>query len=180
MKSLPVKTVLQSNCPKDSDSYEKYVEALAQSGIEPVTVRETYEFESGGVKYSVDPPAKEVYDSDPSNNSSLIVTASCAERSVLFAGDAESERIDEYLKKGASDCDVIKIPHHGRWDKMLEALLAATTPEYAIITSSDEEPEDERVITLLEERGVEVFLTREMYVTVTGGAESISVAYGDK
>ena len=44
LNSIPVGTVLQSNQPKDSEEYEKYAAALSKAGIEPVTVRETYEF----------------------------------------------------------------------------------------------------------------------------------------
>ena len=48
--SVEVGTVLQSNSPKDSSEYRKYIRALKKAGIEPLTVRETLSFEFDGVR----------------------------------------------------------------------------------------------------------------------------------
>jgi hypothetical protein len=52
-----------------------------------------------------------------------------------------------------------------------------TAPEYAVITSSDSEPEDEKTVALLEECGVETFYTRIAPVIVTCDGENLSIQY---
>lgn len=175
---VPVKNVLQSNSPKDSREYDSYIEALTDADCVPETVRETFRFDVGGVKFTVDPPAEDEYENDPSNNSSLIVRVEFGSRSFLFTGDAENDRMEEYVLSGAaSDCDVLKVPHHGRWDKKLKDLVAAVTPEYAVITSSDEETEDEQTVRLLQERNVKIFYTRTSPVVILCDGENYSVEY---
>ena len=166
LNNIAVGTVLQSNRPKDSEEYEKYVRALTNAGVEPVTVRELYEFTLDGVTYTVDPPRQAEYAADSSNNSSLIVTVRNGENRFLLTGDAQTERLAEVLDGENMSCDVLKVPHHGKDEPLLAALLEAATPAYAVITSSDEEPESEAVVQALESAGAAVLLTREGAVTI--------------
>ncbi len=176
--SVRVGKVLQSNHVKDSTAYDKYVEALSGAAITPETVRTALDFELDGVRYSVDPPAEEEYANDPSNNSSLIVTVTYGKKILLFAGDAENDRMAEFIDKGlARDCDFMKIPHHGRWDKNLADLIGKTRPEYAVITSSDDEPEDEKTVELLKSSGVSTFYTRISPVKLVCDGKSLTVGY---
>ena len=100
LTDIPVGTVLQSNSPKeDAAAYEKYLKALAEKGMEAVTVRETLNFNLGEVRFSVDPPARESYQTDASNNSSLIVSVTHGAKRLLFAGDAGDERLNEFLDR---------------------------------------------------------------------------------
>ena len=175
LNNIAVGTVLQSNCPKDSEEYEKYVKALANADIKPVTVRETYTFTLDGVTYSVDPPRQTKYSSDNSNNSSLIVSVVNGENRFLFMGDAETERLAEFLDANDTTCDVLKLPHHGKDEPLLSALLASTKPAYAVITSSDEEPESAATVEALEAAGAQVLLTREGAVTLRSDGNRIEV-----
>lgn len=177
LNSIPVGAVLQSNRPKDSEEYEKYAKALENAGIVPVTVRETLCFELDGVFYTVAPPREEEYAEDASNNSSLIVSVANGEDDLLFAGDAEDARMAEFAAENATDYDFLKVPHHGNWHKTLTLFLDSTTPEYAVITCSDEEPEDARTTALLSSEGVETWLTRSGAVRVTSGGSGITVEY---
>ena len=194
INNITVGTVLQSNRPKDSEEYEKYVKALANAGvepvtvrevltfaldgagIEPVTVRETYAFALDGVSYTVDPPRQSEYSADSSNNSSLIVTVRNGENRFLFMGDAQTERLAEFLDGNPAACDVLKIPHHGKDEPLLGELLEATQPSFAVITSSDEEPESTETVGTLERMGVRVLLTREGAVTLRSDGANIAVS----
>ena len=167
--SVDIGTVLQSNSPKDSSEYRKYIRALKKAGIEPMTVRETLSFEFDGVAITVDPPA--------SNNSSLIVTVSLGSQTLLFMGDAESARIAEYLAGAPVDCTLLKVPHHGGKEPMTEALLEAVCPEYAVITCSDDERESASTTAALRSCGAEIFLTRLGSVSVCCDGETIEVFY---
>lgn len=166
LRDIPVGTVLQSDCPKDSEEYENYVNALAAAGITPITVRETFDFTFGGVSCSVDPPRRTEYEEDDSNNSSLIVSVTNGNHRFLFAGDAQTERLEEFLEYNTATFDVLKLPHHGRDEPLLDALLASTKPTYAIITSSDDEPESAAVVETLERAEIQVLLTRNGAVTL--------------
>lgn len=166
LNGIPVGTVLQSNQPKDSEAYENYLEALADAGIEPVTLRETDTFSLDGVSYTVDPPRQSAYAQDSSNNSSLIVSVRYGDTGILLPGDAQTLRLAEFLDANTTTYDVLKLPHHGRDEPLLEALLASVKPTYAIITSSEEEPESDAVLAALEQAGVRTLLTRNQSVTL--------------
>ena len=175
LNSIPVGKVLQSNQPKDSDEYENYVKALANAGIEPVTLRDTYDFTLDGVRYSVDPPGQAEYDEDSSNNSSLIVSVQYGNNRFLFTGDAQTLRLAEFLDANTTSFDVLKLPHHGRDEPLLDALLASTKPTYAVITSSEGEPESGAVVEALEKAGIQVLLTRNQSVTLYSDGNTITI-----
>ena len=166
LEGVTVGAVLQSNRPRNSREYENYIEALNSAGIVPVTVRETCEFALDGVSYGIDPPRKTENQKDESNNSSLIVSVTNGAHSFLFTGDAQTERLAEFLDTNQKTYDVLKLPHHGREEPLLDALLVSVKPSYAVITSSDDEPESKTVIETLEQAGIGVLLTREGAVTM--------------
>ena len=175
LESVEVGTVLQSNCPKDANAYNNYVAALATLEKEALTVRQTLCFTLDGVQYTVDPPAREQYEKDASNNSSLIVSVSHGSNRFLFMGDAEQARLEEFLSQSPGVCDFLKVPYHGHWQSILTQLLAEVSPTVAVITSSEEEPEDARTKTALTACGAEVWLTRDGPFTVVSDGSSLTV-----
>lgn len=177
---FPVDTVLQSNCPKSgTEAYDKYVKALAERGLEPVTVRERLRFCLGDAVFTVDPPAQERYPEDESNNSSLIVTVAHGEKRLVFAADAEDLRLREYLRQNPAACDFLKIPYHGKWQSCLPELLKALRPAAAVISSSEAEPEAEQTLALLEDQGVSVYLTRTAPVLAVSDGTELRVEYAE-
>jgi len=176
-----VDAVYQSNYPKDSDEYEAYTEALAVAGLKAVTVSGTMTLSLGGLSVSINGPAQTEYKKDPSNNSSLIVTVTCGDNTVLFAGDAEDARLSEYLE-GYTRPEgnlILKVPYHGHWQTMLTAFAQAVSPDAAVISCSKSEPEeDERGMTesLLEGLGAAVYRTFDGDVTLTLDADGYTIA----
>ena len=63
------------------------------------------------------------------NNYSLITSVYFGDVSLLLAGDAEQDRLTEFMETEGVDLsyDVIKIPHHGGYDKALGNLLRENT-----------------------------------------------------
>ena len=179
LSSVPVGRVLQSNYPKDSKEYDNYLDALEAAGLTAETVRERLRFTLGGVRFEVDPPAGG-YTEDESNNSSLIVTVTNDADRLLFMGDAEDQRLAEFLDGYAGGCDYLKVPHHGRSGELSAALIDAAQPKIAVITSSDDEPEDAEVVALLERAGAEVFLTKEGAVLAERTGQGVTARYADK
>ncbi len=169
--------VLQNASPKDSGEYRRYLRALGKASLTPETLRETLSFTLDGAAYTVEPPQKERYGSDESNNASLIVTAEYGGTRLLFMGDAETARISEYLASSPAACDLVKLPHHGEKEKLLDALLAAVRPRYAVITCSEREPEAASTMRTLKAAGVETFLTRLGAVRIRSDGETLTVDY---
>ncbi|MBQ3481611.1 MAG: MBL fold metallo-hydrolase [Oscillospiraceae bacterium] len=169
--------VLQSGLPKDSVEYRKYLRALGRAALTPETVSETLSFTLDGAEYTVDPPQRDSYGGAESNNSSLIVTVEYGASRLLFMGDAETARISEYLASSPARCDLLKLPHHGEKEKMLDALLAAVRPRYAVITCSEREPEAPSTARALAAAAVETYLTRLGAVRIRCDGETLTVDY---
>ena len=76
------------------------------------------------------------------NNYSLITSVYFGDISILLAGDAEQDRITEFmgLLEEGDTYDVIKIPHHGGYDKALAALLRSNmgSVRYCMVHAGNE------------------------------------------
>jgi len=179
LENISVGHVWVSDSPKDSDEYEDLMEALEQTGIHAEMVfgdeRETFELD--GITYTIDGPDEEEYKDNPSNNSSLIVSVQYGETSFLFMGDAQNDRIREYLEDDASSYDVLKVPYHGNYQKQLKNLIASVQPEIAVITCSSFEGGEEKTMNLLEENGVETFRTDKGSVLIASDGKNITADY---
>ena len=108
INSIPIGCVVQNDRPGNSEAYEKYLRALDKAKVEPFTVNDSLTFVLDDVSFTVDPPQKDSYKHDNSNNSSLIVTVSCGEKTLLFMGDVQTERLKEFISTKAIDCDLLK------------------------------------------------------------------------
>jgi beta-lactamase superfamily II metal-dependent hydrolase len=177
LNNFPVGQVLQSDCPRDSTEYEKYLKALAGAGLEAVTVTETLAFTLDGVRYEIDPPRKTDYEEDDSNNSSLIVSVRDGEdRPSLYRRrpDGAAGRVP---LRGRRPLQRAEGPPPRRRGAPAGRALEKTAPQYAVITSSDDEPEADAALAALEAAGVQVFLTRQDAVVIKSDGETLSVRY---
>ncbi len=176
LKAVDVDRLVQSNFPKESKQYDEYIAALKKEGIVPETLRNDMRLKIGDMDIILDAPAMEEYPVDPSNNSSLITTILVDGSSLLFMGDAETMRLQEFYRSCNRTYDLVKIPHHGRSDMALEGVIDRIRPKYAVITSSIKELEDVSVMDMLSEKNIETYLTRmgEVEITLIDGEFSIS------
>lgn len=78
----------------------------------------------------------------------------------------KTTRLFELLEEGDLASDVLKVPHHGGYEALTSAFFQAVSPEYAVITSDAENPEDETVVHILSSLGATVYLTRLGSVTM--------------
>lgn len=84
----------------------------------------------------------------------------------MFAGDIEAPRIAELLLDPAIRLPhtFLKVPHHGRFNGQTTALIEAVKPMYALITSSDKNPEhDETVAALGSSKGSNFYNAERRY-----------------
>lgn len=175
LKEVEVAQVVHSNCPKDSEEYRKYTEQLSKKGIDPVQPSKPQSVVLGGAEFVIYPPQKQTYSDSPSNNSSLITAVTYGECSMLFAGDAEDMRLSEFIAMNSRHYDLLKVPYHGHYQSRLAAFIQSVSPRIAIITSSDSEPEDPRVLNMLSDAGAVTYLTREAPVTLRCDGKTITL-----
>ena len=177
ISGIGIDRVYQSNVPRDSGEYRDYVRALELTGLEAVTLRQSETLKLGELEIRIDPPIREQFETDPSNNSSLIVSVSWGNTRVLLTGDAEEDRLEEWLESEPDPYDCVKLPHHGAWEQPLNHLLAVTAPSFAVATDSDKEPADEKTAALLTSYRVESYFTREGAVLLKSDGETVNVEY---
>ena len=174
IENTEIGTVYQSNVPKESEYYTAYLNALESKSVTPVTVSGDLEFTLGEMSFKINGP-ETVYEKNDSNNSSLITSLFYGDTSFLFAGDAQNDRLKDFIFQNDTTYDFVKIPYHGNFQKQLDNLLENITPTYAVITSSDEEPEEEDMTNLLDNMGIKYYLTRSGDITVTSDKSKISI-----
>ena len=175
LNNFEVGTVYTTYHSKESDDITAYLQALENSGLEETTVSETLSYTADGVSFTIYPPKSQVYYESTSNNSSLVIRVSLGDNSMLFAGDAEYERLSELLKTEGLASTILKVPHHGRYNANTKAFIEYIDPQYAIITSSNGEPEDQEVLDILAANGTEIYLTKDGNVTITMTSDNIEI-----
>jgi len=169
------RVVLEPEYEKDGKQVEQYREALQSAQVVPLSLSENTSFSLGGVSYKIDVANQSYYGEDEENDFSLIVRMQYGSTSFLFAGDAEKPRLNELLLEGNLSADVLKVPHHGKYEDNSPVFFSAVSPRYAVITSSEEEPEDAQTLLALQQSGAEVLLTRMGTVSIYADGVSLRV-----
>ena len=168
LDAVPVKTLYRTAFTENSDPYDELLSAIARSETEVVTVTETTNVTAAGAEWTLYPPLADHYDKDEDNNASLIARVNWEGSALLFTGDALKDRIREFLDQQyeGGKCAFLKVPHHGRERKPTALLAEAVSPEAALVTSSAEEPESEKLTEYLEQAQIPLYRTRQGLVTL--------------
>ena len=178
VEGFPVKRMLLPNYTGSGTEYTEFMAAIEKAGITQENVTENLSFMLGNATILVEPPAS--YEipagvSEYDNDFSLITTVEFSGKRLVFTGDAEKKRIREWLTDGsASECDVLKIPHHGVYNKALQDLLSATKPSHTVICDSKKNPADTKTLELIRKIGADCMQTQYGDITVIcsgGGIE---------
>ena len=94
------------------------------------------------------------------------------EHRLLFMGDSEKKRLNEWLAKDHGQFTFMKFPHHGVYNSALGLLLSKTQPEYIAICDSKKNPADKETLELLEGRGT-VFETKDGNILLRSNGREI-------
>jgi len=179
LRNFSVRAVYTTYLSKDSDEIDDYLAALKDIGLTAQQVSDETNLSIDEVTYAIHPPDSSSYDTDESNNSSLVTRVTLGDKNLLFTGDIEADRIEELVGDGADlSCDLLKVPHHGIYEKATKRLVSAASPSFAVITSSKDEKEDDETVRVLEDAGAEVYLTRTGVVTAVTDGSSLTVSQG--
>jgi competence protein ComEC len=171
---MQIGTIYAPNYVKDNKQYDQYIRALDAAGIAPVSPSAALTLPFGSGTLTLLPGAKAEY--EQSNDYSILAELQYGDTSFLFAGDAEAERLGEYLAGSPRAFDVLKVPHHGRADEMSEAFFTVVSPQYAVITCDEKNMPDESVVNFLKSLGAEVHGTVYGDVVLTSDGRTVKTA----
>lgn len=171
---IEIENVIQSNSPKESDYYTSYLESLSNKNITPITVEDDYKIKLDDLDINVNGPTI-VYDSNESNNSSLIVSLIYNNNSFLFTGDIENARIKDFINDNTNTYDFIKLPYHGKYLKRLDDLLDNTKPKYGVMTCSNTEGCEEKTIEVLNNYNLKYYSTKNGSIIVLSDGNNIKI-----
>lgn len=169
LNHIKVTQVITPNYESDSTQYQEFAAALAANQLTPITLTDEFSLEAGDADFTIYPPQQTSYKGD--NDYSLIVSVEHGTNSFLLAGDAEEIRLQELIEQGNLAHTFLKVPHHGRYNSNSTEFFTLVKPKYAVITSSDKNPEEEEVVDALTRLGSTVYTTRQgnIYVASDGG-----------
>ena len=156
VNSFDVLNVLGPDYQEPSSEYEKFRNAMKNRGVVPDIMRDDRSFVLGDAEYTVYAPKKDDYGPDDDNDFSLVTKLVYHDTTFIFTGDAMEKRLDEVMDIG--DCDLLKIPYHGRKIANLEEFVEAVSPEYAVVCTSNDEF-SAKTMDILDDSGVDFWAT---------------------
>lgn len=176
-ETLDIGQVLVPAYQGSGTEYTDFLNALDQKGIVPQQLTQPVEFGLGEADVLVEPPLSYQMaegESEVDNNFSLITTITHGDNRLLFTGDAQKQRIREWIEGGtATACNFLKVPHHGVYDTALQELIDTVEPQYAVICSSSKNPADIQTLELIKQNNIQVFQTKDGDVTVISDGNSL-------
>ena len=175
IKKYDVKEIYTPNYQENNNEYEEYCNEMEEKGIVPNEITEPVSLEFDNVKLDIYPPKEERYGSNDFNDLSLITTVKCNEFSALFTGDILEKRIEEWLDMDMGTFDILKVPYHGRNIANLGAFLDSVQPEYALISTTEEEF-CTRTRMLLEDRDIKYYSTFADGIVTVNIDENITIS----
>lgn len=169
--ALPIDRIVLPSYGKESKQYTQLLAALAQTDAKVSYTDQDLSVGYGDLELTiwVSPVP---YDGKSDNEQSLITKVLYQGKSFLFMGDAEGKELEK-LVFGARNltCDVLKMPHHGVYDKNTVALMIAAMPSYVIICDSEKNPAEAGTLEAIDPFDPTVLQTKDgdVHLTVSGG-----------
>lgn len=174
LNNVTVTHVIQPGYTRDTKQYEEYSEALQQNNISPLILTEDFSFNFDEASFTLYAPQKSEY--EQSNDYSIMTDLTFKNQSFLFAGDAEDERLSEFLTSNPTPYTFLKLPHHGEFSYSLVALINEIHPAYAVITCSEEQTPDVETIQLLNDSDTQTFLSSDGTINIKSDGEHINLS----
>ena len=186
INNLDVEEIFVANYSKDSKQYDQFIEASNNKQIKRNVLTEKTEFILDEIKFTMYPSSLEYYDYGSSsdddseeneNNYSIVLKVTHGNMNFLFTGDAKAKRLNELLSLDEItdvQYDLLKVPHHGSFNKRTQDFIETINPKYAVITCSLDEPADTRTIEALEEVGAIIYLTQNGNVHFISDGNSLT------
>ena len=165
LKEMNVKDIYVPDYKGDHMEYTDFLTAVSNSDASMHRLSETVSFPFSDADVLIEPPDSyqvENENCDYDNNFSLITTITHGQNRLVFMGDAEKQRINEWLKgDSARKCNFLKVPHHGIYNTALEQLFKKLDPDISVICSSKKNPADTKTTELLHVYCPHVYETKD-------------------
>lgn len=166
VENFPVGRVILGPDDTSTNKIEKMFKAIKNAGITPEYPEVGDKLTFGEAEFEILGPYSKSYAQE--NDYSLVGKLSYKGQSILFAGDSEAASLTEMLagNPNALKADVLKVPHHGRYNRMSASFISTVAPIFAVISSVPEDA-DNRVISALLTCRSQYYITGENTVTMT-------------
>ncbi|MDE5586628.1 MAG: MBL fold metallo-hydrolase [Muribaculaceae bacterium] len=123
------------------------------------------------------------YEDDKSytNASSIVFLFHPDDKKFLFTGDATRKTLNDVLKefpKAMTDCDWLKVPHHGSVSNLTTHLIDTLNPKTSYISAAGDDKHPSRdIVTLLESKG-DVYITSENHTVMYRSGTPLREGWG--
>lgn len=174
MENVTASNIIVPNYVGNNDEYEDYLKTVADKNLEITALAENTSFVLDDVLFEISVPKKQSY-AENDNDFSLVMSITHGENTFLFAGDAEEGRLPEVLSEFGKQYDFLKVPHHGKHNKITQRFINTVKPKYAVITDSDKNPAEKKTVSLLKTTNAEIYSTRDGDVSVISTGTEIVV-----
>ena len=158
LQNFEVDEILMADLPHNTKTYEDVVTAATENQVSIIYPddKDYFEFNSGLI-LSLLTPSKS-FESNDTNNDSIVCRVDIGETSILYTGDMEKQLEKELLPK-IKPVDILKTGHHGSDSSSTAEFLDKASPETAIISCGLDNkyghPHKE-VVDRLNERNIEI------------------------
>lgn len=173
VSNFNVTHIIGADYNEESTEYEKLAAAMDEKGYTFEIPQDVTEFTLDDAVFTLYPHESSDYRDGYDNNCSIVTKVTHHQEVFLLTGDAMQERLSEIMDIG--DCDLLKVPYHGREIANLPQFLAAVKPEYAVISTSEDEL-SAATAKQLTECGAQTYITFcDGTIIVASDGQSISV-----
>jgi beta-lactamase superfamily II metal-dependent hydrolase len=179
LQSLDVARAYVGEIGKNSKQVRQFEEALEARGMAAQRLAAGDAFDLGLARVTVLGPLGSGYEQE--NDASLVVRVDFGETRFLFTGDAENESLGELL--GAPDpaalrAQVLKVPHHGKAEKLSAAFFETVAPAWAVIScqrGTNENLPHAATLAALQAAGARTLVTGDGEVSISSNGKTLAV-----
>ena len=141
-KNFTIGDALFGRTPMKNADFAALADVLTRRRVPIEVMSRGQSFDIGGAHIEVLNPAATVDTDAPSdNNHCLVLRITYGSRYFLLTGDIERQaEADILLNNAVLAADVVKVPHHGSRTSSTQSFVAATHPQYAVISVGRHSP----------------------------------------
>ena len=171
LDNFKINNLVQADYEKSTVQYKNYIEAVERNELNPILLHSNIITNINGAKITIYPAIKDTY--DKSNDYCIIVGVDYGKYRFLFTGDAEDERMKEFIEADTGNYTFLKMAHHGIYNDEVGNFLESVSPSYAAITCSYFMYPDRKLISLLNEQKIKTFYTSSGDISIKSDGENI-------
>lgn len=171
LDNFKINNLVQADYEKNTVQYKNYIEAVERNELNPILLHSNIITNINGAKITIYPAIKDTY--DKSNDYCIIVGVDYGKYRFLFTGDAEDERMKEFIEADTGNYTFLKMAHHGIYNDEVGNFLESVSPSYAAITCSYFMYPDRKLISLLNEQKIKTFYTSSGDISIKSDGENI-------